>query len=108
MTAAARNEPGSQPHPLVRGASPAVVRRWLFPHDADRFLIEYRAALDEARISLDLEPVLEVVERWRQIAVLQTDPAAYRRTLRRAAELATGEPSPDDEPLEVTSARAGL
>jgi hypothetical protein len=50
----------------------------------------------------------EVVEPWRRIAVLQTDPAAYRRTLRRAAELATGEPSPDDEPLEVTSARAGL
>lgn len=33
-------------------------------------------------------------------------PDAYRRTMGRAAELA-GEPSPDDEPLEVTCAKAG-
>lgn len=52
--------------------------------------------------------MLDVIERWRRIAVLQTDPGAYRRTLRHAAELATGEPSPEDEPLEVTSAKAGL
>ena len=96
------------PHPLARGASPAVVRRWLLPRDGQRFVTEYEAALDEARQSLDLGTVLEVVERWRQIAVLQTDPGAYRRTMRLAAELATGEASPEDEPLDVTSAKAEM
>lgn len=108
MTAAAQDDPASPPHPLVRGASPAVVREWLLPHDAERFLGEYRQALDEARTSMELEGVLDVVERWRQIAILQTDPQAYRRTVRRAAEIATGEPSPDDEALSITSAKAGF
>jgi hypothetical protein len=108
MTAARRDDPGPEPHPLVRGASPAVIREWLLPRDAERFLADYRSALDDARTSLDLAGVHDVVERWRQMAVLQTDLAAYRRTMRRAAELATGESSPDDEPLEVTCEKAGL
>lgn len=106
VTTAARRDP--EPHPLARGASPAVVKRWLLPHDADRFVTEYENALDYARTSLDLTDVHEVVERWRAIAILQTDPEAYRRTIRRAAELATGQPSPDDEPLDVTTTKAGL
>ena len=80
----------------------------MLPHDAERFIAEYREALDDARTSLQLEVVLEVVEHWRGIAILQTDPAAYRRTVRHAAQIATGEPSPQDEPLEVTSTKAGL
>jgi hypothetical protein len=108
MSAAAHDDQGAPPHPLIRGASPAVVRQWRLPHDAERFVAEYQSALDEARSSLDLEGVLDVVERWRRIAILQTDPPAYRRTVRRAAELATGEPSPEDEQLDVTSAKAGL
>ena len=80
----------------------------LLPRDGQRFVTEYEAALDEARQSLDLGTVLEVVERWRQIAVLQTDPGAYRRTMRLAAELATGETSPEGEPLDVTSAKAEM
>lgn len=106
MTAAARPDPA--PHPLAAGASPAVVKQWLLPHDAQQFVSEYQAALDDACTSLELAGVLEVVEWWRSIAILQTDPEAYRRTIRRAAELATGEPSPDDEPLEVSTAKAGL
>lgn len=106
MTAAA--QPGPAPHPLAAGASPAVIKQWLLPHDASRFVGEYQAALDHARTSLELGGVLEVVERWRSIAILQSDPAAYRRTLRYAAELATGEPSPEDEPIDVTTAKAGL
>jgi hypothetical protein len=85
-----------------------VVKARLLPHDADRFVAEYEAALDDARASLELAGVFEVVERWRRIAILQTAPDAYRRTIRHAATLATGEPSPDDEPLEVTSTKAGL
>jgi hypothetical protein len=85
-----------------------VVKQWLLPHDARRFVVEYEAALDDARTSLELGGVLAVVERWRRIAILQTDPDAYRRTVRRAAELATGEPSPENEPLEVTATKAGF
>lgn len=96
------------PHPLLAGASPAVVREWLLPEDRDRFVSEYEAALDEARRSLELEPVYAVVERWRRIAVLQTDPTGFRRSVQRAAELMTGAPTPDDEPFEVTRSRAGM
>lgn len=85
-----------------------MVKAWLLPHDAERFVAEYEAALDDARASLELARVVEVVERWRRMAILQTDLDAYRRTIRHAAELATGKPSPDDEPLEVTSTKAGL
>jgi hypothetical protein len=85
-----------------------VVKAWLLPHDVERFIVEYEAALDGARASFELTGVVEVVERWRQIAILQTDPDAYRRTIRHAAELATGAPSPESEPLEITSAKAGL
>ena len=106
MTAAAHHEPAR--HPLAAGPSPAVVKQWLLPHAAQRFVAEYHAALDDARTSLELAGVLEVIEHWRRIAILQTDPEAYQRTLRHAAEIATGEPSPEDEPLEVTSAKAGL
>ena len=106
VTDAVRPDP--EPHPLALGASPAVMRQWLLPADAARFVAAYEAALDDARASLDLAGVDEVVERWRGTAILQTDPTAYRRTVRRAAELATGEPSPDNEPLEITTSKAGL
>jgi Family of unknown function (DUF6247) len=106
MTAAAYHD--RAPHPLVRGASPAVVRQWLLPRDAERFVSEYEAALDDARCSLELGGVHDVVERWRRIAVLQTVPDGYRRTVRRAPILATGEASPEeDEPLDVTCTKAG-
>lgn len=96
------------PHPLLRGASPAVVRSWLLAEDRERFVAEYETALDEARRSLDLTEVQAVVERWRQIAALQSNPDAFRRSVRQVAELMTGEPSPDDEPFAVTREKAGM
>ena len=107
MTAALPHH-DSAGHPLAAGASPAVIRQWLADRDAQRFVGEYEQAIDEARASLELAPVVEVIERWRRIAILQTDPEAYRRTIRRAAELATGQPSPEDEPIEVSAAKAGM
>lgn len=107
MTAALPHHDPAQ-HPLAAGASPAVIRQWLLAADAQRFVSEYERAIDEARTSLELAPVVEVIERWRRIAILQTDPEAYRRTIRLAAELATGQPSPGDEPIEVSAAKAGM
>jgi len=39
---------------------------------------------------------------------LQADRGDFRRVARRAAELRTGEPVPDDEPWSVTRVEAGL
>ncbi|WP_285591283.1 DUF6247 family protein [Actinomycetospora sp. NBRC 106378] len=100
--------PEPEPHPLLQGASPRTVREWLSPELAARFDDAYRAAIDTARSTFELEPVYTVVEDFRRIAILETDPAAFRRTMRAAAELATGEPSPEDEPWQTTLTKAGL
>lgn len=109
MTAA--QDTSACPHPLSRGASPAVVHEWLLPEDRGRFAAEYEAARHSARGADPAEvklAVAELVERWRQLAVLQSDPAAFRRTVRRLAEVATGVAPADDEPLHVTRANAGI
>jgi Family of unknown function (DUF6247) len=100
MTAAARDRP--EAHPLARRASPATVCQWLIPHDEVRFVTEYEIALalDDARASLDLGGVFDVVERWRRIAILQTDPGAYRRTMRLAAERVDADVVEDQERRE--------
>ena len=107
MTASAPRE-----HPddrsLALGASPAAIHSGLFPEDREAFLAAYDAALEKARSTLHLAPVNDVLEEWRRRAVLQSDPDAFRRAVRRAAELITGEPVPNDEPFEITRAHAGM
>jgi hypothetical protein len=76
--------------------------------DRIRFDAAYEVALAESRESLDLPGLFRMLEHWRRVAVLQSDPEGYRRVVRRAAEALTGEEIPADEPLEVTRARAGL
>jgi hypothetical protein len=106
MTAA---ESGEAPESsLARGASPATVRGHLPEPERTRFVTEYEAAIDLARSSLDLAPVLDVVERYRAIAIAHSDPEGFRRGVRRWAEILTGEPVPDGEPFEVTRARVGI
>ncbi|PVZ11029.1 DUF6247 family protein [Actinomycetospora cinnamomea] len=95
-------------HSLAQGASPAAIHAALLPADREVFLAAYGAALDRARSMLHLAPVHELLEEWRRRAILQSDPAAFRRSVRRAAEFFSGEPVPDDEPFEVTRARAGM
>ncbi|MFC5140668.1 DUF6247 family protein [Actinomycetospora rhizophila] len=99
---------GPTEHPLLPGASPATIRSFLVPEDRPTFMAAYEAALDEARRTLDLSPVLELVEDWRRVALVQADPVRFRRAVHRAAEIATGEPATADEPFEVTRSRAGL
>ncbi len=106
MTAAASDPAPSGP--LARGASPATVRQHLMEPERSRFVAEYEAALELARTSLDLAPVLDLVEKYRVIAVAHSDPEAFRRGVRRWAEILTGVTVPDDEPFEVTRARVGI
>ncbi|WP_433798418.1 DUF6247 family protein [Actinomycetospora sp. CA-084318] len=99
----------ARPHPLRPGATPATIRAWLAT-DEDRagFVAEYGDALERARRELDISGVHEVIERWRRVALLQSDPAGFRHVVRYAAEQATGVPPSEDEPLEVTRRRAGI
>lgn len=95
-------------HSLRRGASPRAIRLALLPDDQIAFDIAYSAALADARASLDLTALFEMLERWRRVALLQQDPTRFHALARRAAELLTGQPIPDDEPLAVTRAKAGI
>jgi hypothetical protein len=95
-------------HPLLPGASPHDIRAHLLPEDRDEFDAAYAQALTDARESLDLSGLFKTLEQWRCAALLQSDPADFRRVVRRAAELLTGEAIPEDEPLAVTRAKAGM
>lgn len=98
---------GQSHEPLAPGASPRAIAASLLDRDRAEFLAEYDRLVERARVDLDLTEVLEMLEHWRGIAALQADPQRFARNVRRAAELITGEPVPDDEPLEVTRAKAG-
>lgn len=102
------DEPLAGPqHPLAKGASPQAIAAALLSEDRSEFLSEYAAALDAAHESLDLTGLFQMLEHWRRVAALQADPQVFRRVARRAAELLTGQPSPQDEPLAVTRQKAG-
>jgi len=101
-------EPPTSGHPLRPGASPGAIRAALLAEDRAEFDADYERALTEARQSLDLAELFKTLEQWRRIALLQSNPENFRRVARRAAELLTGQPVPDDEPLAVTRAKAGL
>jgi hypothetical protein len=95
-------------HPLRPGAAPLDIRTHLLPEDHPEFDADFQQAMAIARDSLDLEGLFKVLEHWRRVALLQSNPASYRLIARRAAELLTGEATPDDEPLTVTRAKAGM
>jgi hypothetical protein len=89
----------------LEGATPREIREALHPEYRDDFDRDYRAALDEAGTSLDLAGVLETVESWRRRCWFTRDRDSYRQSMRRAAELLTGEVPPENEPVAVTEAR---
>lgn len=94
--------------PLAKGASPDAIRSALLSEDCAAFDVAYGKALSDARESRDLTGLFRMLERWRGLAVLQRDPAVFRRVARRDAEKLTGQSSPDDEPLAVTRAKAHM
>jgi hypothetical protein len=108
MSASAPTGGSPQGGSLAEGASPGTIRAALFPEDRELFDHAYADALDQARQTYELTPVLETIEEWRRRAILQSDPEAFRRSVRRAAEYFSGEPVPEGEPFGNTRARAGL
>lgn len=95
-------DPDPRRHPLARGASPEAIRSALLPDDQAEFDAAYDAALAEARGTRDLTGLFRMLEHWRRIAALQSDPEVFRRVARRAAEKLTGRTGPDDEPPAAT------
>lgn len=96
------HDPAPVRHPLAPGATPEGIR--------ENLLVEDRESFDEALCqAIDDEAALaDTLEEWRCIAIVQRDREQFIRTARRVAEHVTGEPSPDDEPLAATRAKAGM
>ena len=96
-------------HPLRKGASPEAIRAHLHSsQDREEFDQALAEALDGVKATGDLTDLFRMLDQWRRIAILQSDPDRFRRVARRAAEVNIGQPSPEDEPLSVTRAKAGL
>jgi hypothetical protein len=97
-------EPGSS---LTGTRAPTAIREALLPEEVGDFDREYRQVMAEATEGRDLTPVLEMLERWRRVALSSQDAQAHRRMLTRAdrvlegAEVAT-------EPWHETRRRLGL
>ena len=104
----AYDEQPANGHPLRPGASPAAIRAALLVTDRAGFDAAYALALVESRETLELAGLFRTLERWRRLAVLQSDLEAYRQMVRRAAQTLTGQQSPVDEPLEITRSKAGM
>lgn len=77
----------------------------MHPEFREEFDSDYRAALEEAGRSLDLEGVFDTLEHWRVRSWITRDSQAHRRVVRRAVELLTGQQPPEDEAVAVTEAR---
>lgn len=88
-------------HPLARGASPAAIRAALPPEDQVEFDRALGEAADELKAGLDLVPLFTVLDRWRRIAALQSDPERFARVVRRAAAV-----TPGQDPSDANAAAA--
>jgi len=99
-------------HPLLPGASPAAIRAALLPQDREPFDAAYEEALVQARESLDLTELFKATGALASRSTVAKQPRGLStgRTpvVRQAAEAVTGQPVPENEPVEVTRARAGL
>jgi hypothetical protein len=74
--------------------TPAAIRDALDPAQRERFEAEYRAALARAADTLDLEPVLTLVQRtWWVRAVLAINPEIHDGVAADVQRLAAGDQS---------------
>ena len=75
---------------------PKAIRAALLPEQVGDFDSEYRHAMAEATENLDLNPVLDLLERWRRVARSAQDPEAHRRMLKHAAAINAGKTVPTE------------
>jgi hypothetical protein len=105
MSAAGQPHPIPAIRPLPAGSGPRAIRAALIVEEREEFDQDYRRALTQAGETLDLADVLDTLEHWRRRAIMSTDPGAYRRMLRRAAQLLCGVEVPEDESIEALKQR---
>lgn len=99
--------PQVEPGRVPQSRSPKAIRAALLPEEAGDFDREYRAVMREATETLDLAPVLGMLQRWSLVAELSRDPERHRRMLDHAERLRRGEDL-GTEPWSVTKARLDL
>ena len=92
---------------LLGPHAPAVIRDALLPEEVGDFDREYRRVMAEATEGRDLTPVLQMLERWRRIALSSRDVQAHRRMLAAAARLSEGIEVPT-ESWDATRRRLGM
>jgi hypothetical protein len=87
------------PHgrPVPPPPEPKAIRACLTPNVAAEFDREWDIVLDRVRRSQDLEPVQDLLAKWRHLAYAElTEPGSYFRVLARAERtLATGQAPPN-------------
>jgi hypothetical protein len=76
--------------PADPGRSPAVIRDQLRAVDRAEFARAYAAALEDARRTWSLQPVDDVLEQWRRIALLSRSPG-HAGALEEARRFLAGE-----------------
>jgi hypothetical protein len=79
------------------GRNPAAIRDLLPARDRTDFAKFFSAALDEARRIWSLQPVDEVLEQWRRIAIFSRQPG-HAESVQRGLRMLAGE----DLPARVT------
>jgi hypothetical protein len=78
-------------------ALPRIIRETLSPGERGDFDREYRQVMAEATESLDLNPVIGMLERWRRVGVSAENTDAHGRMLDHAQRLAAREDIPTEE-----------
>ena len=90
MTAEAVNPFAESPVPVLPPeTTPAAIRDALIDGERAAFEIAYREALEEAKRTMDLSRVLDVLRNYHRIAWMtrRQGPEAHRRMLDKAAEI---------------------
>lgn len=82
-----------QPGLVDPGHAPARIRAVLPPAERADFEEDYAAALDEAKATFSLAPVTELLEHWRQRALLSQSPG-HAESLERVRRMLAGEELP--------------
>lgn len=91
--------------PADPGRNPAAIRDMLPAADRADFARFYAAALDEARRAWSLQPVEDVLEQWRRIAILSRSPG-HAEAMEHARRFLAGEDLPVYE-VDLDALRRG-